>query len=137
MRRLAVTAPPDTSAPWRSWIPAPRRSSEGIPIPRPPCPPVVRRGLTVTGFGIAAVFYCLSFTPSLLPRPYFLQGVVAGITAATGYAVGTTAGALARLVRRPGDRVVRVAWRALFVLVPPMILIFLWLSTRWQRQLRL
>lgn len=137
MRRLAVTAPPDTSAPRRSWIPAPRRSMEGTPTARPPCPPVMRRGLTVTGFGLAAVFYCLSFTPSLLPRPYSLQGVVAGITAATGYAVGTTAAALVRLSWRPSERTVRIAWWVLFTLVPILILIFLWLSTRWQRELRL
>jgi uncharacterized membrane protein len=137
MRRLAVTAPPDTSAPRRSWIPAPRRSMEGTPTARPPCPPVMRRGLTVTGFGLAAVFYCLSFTPSLLPRPYSLQGVVAGITAATGYAVGTTAAALVRPSWRPSERTVRIAWRVLFTLVPILILIFLWLSTRWQRELRL
>jgi uncharacterized membrane protein len=95
------------------------------------------RRLTVTGFGLAAVFYCLSFTPSLLPRPYLLQGVVAGITAATGYAVGTAAGALVRLSWRPSERTVRIAWRVLFAVVPILILIFLWLSTRWQRELRL
>jgi uncharacterized membrane protein len=135
MRRLAVTAPPENSAPWRSWIPAPRRSPEGTSSAS--CPPLVLRGLTVTGFGVAAVFYCLSFTPSLLPRPYFLQGVVAGITAATGYAAGTAAGALLRLSWRPSKRTVRIAWRVLFTLVPILILIFLWLSTRWQRELRL
>jgi uncharacterized membrane protein len=101
------------------------------------CPPLIRRGLTVTGFAIAALFYCLSYTPSLLPRPYFLQGVVAGITAAIGYGAGTAAGALARIYWRPGERTVRIAWRVLFVLVPTLVVIFLWLSTRWQRQLRL
>ena len=105
MRRLAVPAPTMSR---RNWIPVPRRSPEGT---RPPCSPVVRRGLSSAGFGLAAVFYCLSFTPSLLPRPYYLQGVVAGITAATGYAVGTTAGALARLSWRPSERTVRIAWR--------------------------
>jgi uncharacterized membrane protein len=131
MRRQAVTDFLDISAPRR--IPAQRRSPEGN---RAPCPPVVRRGLTLTGFALAAVFYCLSYTPSLLPRPYYLQGVVAGITAATGYAVGTAAGALVRRSWRPSERTVRIAWRILFALVPGLIVIFLWLSTRWQRQLR-
>jgi len=79
MRRLVVTALPDTSAPRRSWLPAPRRSPEHDTVARP-VPPrrrVMRCGLSVTGFGLSAVFYCLSFTPSLLPRPWFLQGVVA------------------------------------------------------------
>jgi uncharacterized membrane protein len=141
MRRLVVAAPPDLPAPRRSWIPAPRRSTEGTPArsspgARPPCPRVVRCGLTVTGFGLAAAFYCLSFTPSLLPRPWFLQGLVAGITAVTGYAAGTAIGALVRLYWWPSDRTVRIAWRILFALVPLLILLFLWLGTRWQRELR-
>lgn len=119
MQTLAVTVPVAT--------PAQRHS----------CPAILVRGLTVSGFAVAALFYCLSFTPSLLPRPYYLQGVVTGITAATGYAFGVAAAALAGLYWRPGERTVKIAWRVLFALVPVLVLIFLWLSTRWQRQLRL
>ncbi|GIM94185.1 membrane protein [Paractinoplanes toevensis] len=97
---------------------------------------MVRCKLSVTGFGLSALFYCLSFTPSLLPRPWFLQGVVAGLTAAIGYAVGTTLGALVRLRWWPSRRVERIAWHLLFALLPVLILVFLWLGTRWQRELR-
>jgi uncharacterized membrane protein len=97
---------------------------------------VVRCGLSVTGFGLCAIFYCLTYTPSLLPRPWFLQGVVAGLTASFGYAGGTAIGAVVRLRWWPSRRVERIAWRTLFVLVPPLILLFLWLGTRWQRDLR-
>jgi uncharacterized membrane protein len=131
MRILAVTGP--------LVIPAPRRSAETKPrrsVRERRCPRLIRRGLTLTGFALAVVFYCLSYTPSLLPRPYYLQGVVAGITAATGYAAGAAAGALARIYWRPGERTVKIAWRVLFLLVPVLIVIFLWLSVRWQRQLR-
>ena len=96
----------------------------------------MRCGLSVTGFGLSAVFYCLSFTPSLLPRPWFLQGVVAGLTAAMGYAAGTAIGAVVRLRWWPSRRVEVIAWRLLFALVPLLILVFLWLGTRWQRELR-
>jgi uncharacterized membrane protein len=141
MRRPAMTALPEFAAPLRGLIPTPRRSLEtvlagGPPTFREPCAPLVRAGLTVTGFGLAAVFYCLSFTPSLLPRPWVLQGVVAGITAATGYGVGTALGALIRLRWSPGERTVRIAWRVLFALVPPLIVLFLFLGVRWQRELR-
>jgi uncharacterized membrane protein len=135
VRRLVVTVPPDILAPRRSLVPAPRRNSEN-PKPAPPRRRVVRCGLSVTGFGLCAVFYCLSFTPSLLPRPWFLQGMVAGITAAMGYAAGTAIGALVRLRWWPSRRIERIAWRLLFALVPVLILIFLWLGTRWQRELR-
>ena len=131
MRRLVV-APP------RAWIPSQRRIASVFPPARPVHRPrrVVRCGLSVTGFGLAAAFYCLSFTPSLLPRAWFLQGVVTGVTAATGYAAGTATGALVRLRWWPSDRAVRIAWRVLFTLVPILVLIFLWLGTRWQRELR-
>jgi uncharacterized membrane protein len=115
-------------------IPAPRRFVRSTTRS---CPRLLWRGLTVTGFALAAVFYCLSFTPSLLPRPYYFQGVVAGIAAATGYGFGSAAGALGRIYWRPGPRTVKIAWRVLFALVPVLILAFLWLSTRWQRQLRM
>ena len=138
MRRLVVSAPPDTSAPRRSWLPAPRRSPESSTVTRVPQPrrTVVRCGLSLTGFGLSAVFYCLSFTPSLLPRSWFLQGVIAGLTAAMGYAAGTAIGALVRLRWWPSRRVERIAWRLLFALVPILIVVFLWLGTRWQRDLR-
>ncbi|WP_250038075.1 alpha/beta hydrolase [Paractinoplanes maris] len=97
---------------------------------------VVRCGLSVTGFGLCALFYCLTYTPSLLPRPWFLQGVVAGLTASFGYAGGTAIGAVVRLRWWPSRRAERVAWRMLFVLVPPLVLLFLWLGTRWQREVR-
>jgi uncharacterized membrane protein len=137
MGEPVVTAPPGDLAPWRTWIPAPRRSTGRpfVPLPQPHRR-LVRRGLSVTGFGLSAVFYGLSFTPSLLPRSWFLQGVVAGLTAAMGYAAGTAIGALVRLRWWPGRRVSRIAWALLFALVPLLILICLWLGTRWQRELR-
>lgn len=87
--------------------------------------------------GLCAIFYCLTYTPSLLPRPWFLQGVVAGLTASFGYAGGTAIGAVVRLRWWPSRRVERIAWRVLFLLVPPLILLFLWLGVRWQRDLRI
>ena len=135
MRILAVTLPPALLAPRRSRIPSPRRFLRDAQPP-PPRRRVVRCGLSVTGFGLCAVFYCLSFTPSLLPRPWFLQGVIAGITAAIGYAFGTAIGALVRLRWWPARRVERIAWYLLYALVPVLVVLFLWLGTRWQRALR-
>src|SRR5687767_8464582 len=36
----------------------------------------------------ALLFGCASLTPSLLPRGWVLQGIIAGITAAIGYGLG-------------------------------------------------
>src|SRR5687768_17240533 len=38
----------------------------------------------------ALLFGCASLTPSLLPRGWVLQGLIAGITAAIGYGLGVT-----------------------------------------------
>lgn len=133
MRIPVVTAPLQLLAPRRqAAIPAPRRSPENDPRRRR----FVRHGLSLAGVALCAVFYCLAFTPSLLPRPWYLQGVVAGITAATGYAVGTAVGALVRLRWWPSRRVERIAWHVLFLLIPVLVLLFLWLGTRWQKDLR-
>ncbi|GAA4970372.1 alpha/beta hydrolase [Actinoplanes utahensis] len=140
MRRQVVASPPGWLTPLRGRIPSPRRSSERIPAPttdRPVRRHIVRSGLSLTGAAFAAAFYCLSFTPSLLPRAWLLQGVVAGITAAMGYALGATLGALARRWRGPmRARTARYGWVALAALVPVLFAVFLWLGTRWQRDLR-
>lgn len=99
---------------------------------------LVRRGLSPTGFVFAAVCFCLSFTPSLLPRGVLLQGVVAGLTAAIGYAGGATLGWLARTVSRRnlGARTRRIGWRVLVVVSPMAGLVFVALGTGWQQDLR-
>ncbi len=128
MRKVVLPAP---------LIPMQRRVISSATAPTVvPRRRVVRCGLSVTGFGLCALFYCLTYTPSLLPRPWFLQGVVAGLTASFGYAGGTAIGAVVRLRWWPSRRAERVAWRMLFVLVPPLVLLFLWLGTRWQREVR-
>jgi uncharacterized membrane protein len=98
--------------------------------------PVVRRWLGLGGFTGAVVFYCLSLTPSLLPRGWLMQGVVSGLTAAMGYAAGATLGAAVGRFWRPGPTPRRITWRVLWALTPLLILLFLALGTGWQQQLR-
>ena len=44
-------------------------------------------------FGVAfgALFFCLSLTPSLLPRDWLFQGLIGGLNAAIGYGIGAFA----------------------------------------------
>src|ERR687883_521342 len=49
----------------------------------------------------ALLLGCASLTPSLLPRGWLLQGLIAGITAAIGYGIGAIA---AWFVRELTDR---------------------------------
>ncbi len=52
--------------------------------------------LDLSGVAFAALFFCLSLTPSLLPRDWLNSGVIGGINAAIGYGIGVVVGALVR-----------------------------------------
>ena len=97
--------------------------------------------LDFAGVAAAAVFFCLSLTPSLLPRDWLNAGVIGGINAAIGYGIGVLLGAAVRgiLLRdrswwplRPRTRyllqavVVAVSIGASLLMVIP--------AAAWQRQ---
>jgi uncharacterized membrane protein len=50
--------------------------------------------LDFVGVAFGALLFCLSLTPSLLPRGWLFQGIIGGINAAIGYGVGVVIGAL-------------------------------------------
>ncbi|MCF6736211.1 alpha/beta-hydrolase family protein [Blastococcus sp. KM273129] len=123
-------------------------ASVAVPAPRPPAEDVQgprrRRGrgrwlprYTWSGALGAVVLGCASLTPSLLPRGWVLQGLVAGVTAAIGYGIGVTvAWFVAEATERrlpPGFR--RRAWQVLAVVGPLAALVMLWLGWEWQRDL--
>jgi uncharacterized membrane protein len=97
-------------------------------------------GQAYASFGgavVAAGFLAMSLTPSLLPRTWVVQGLISGVSVATGYAIGAI---LSRLVRRvvPGiarPRVRRIAWYALVGTGAPLIGVLAYQSSRWQRDL--
>jgi uncharacterized membrane protein len=98
---------------------------------------IVRSRLGLAGSAVAVLFYCASLTPSLLPRAWYLQGIVSGLTAAMGYGLGATLGALVRQIwRRRYPRATRIAWWTLLVVAPLLGLLFLALGTGWQQDLR-
>src|SRR4029079_7541162 len=77
----------------------------------------------------ALVFFCLSLSPSLLPRGVVLQGVLSGITAVIGYGLGSATSALVRKIwsAEPEISTKRAGWRVLLVatvvLVPLVIVL--------------
>ncbi|MGY1694368.1 MULTISPECIES: alpha/beta hydrolase [unclassified Geodermatophilus] len=69
---------------------------------------------TLPGTVGTLVFFCLSLTPSLLPRTGLTQGLISGITAAFGYGVGVAAAAAWRaLVDRDPRPARRRSWLVL------------------------
>ncbi|MBB1244744.1 alpha/beta-hydrolase family protein [Streptomyces durbertensis] len=103
---------------------------------------LVRRWPDLTATVTATLFYWLSLTPSLVPRPWYLQGLVGGITAAIGYALGALLSwVVPAVVRwRPAEptrtRIRARAWQAFFLLAPLLTVLLLSESAHMQRELR-
>ncbi|WP_461712585.1 alpha/beta hydrolase [Streptomyces sp. DSM 41029] len=99
---------------------------------------LVRRWPDLTATCVATVFFWLSQTPSLVPRPWYLQGLIGGLNAAIGYALGVTVSWLFRLLvgRRPRPAVRAHAWQAYFLLSPVCAVWLISESAHMQRQLR-
>ena len=96
------------------------------------------RHLAFGGLAGALVFFCLSLTPSLLPRVSLLQGAATGIAVAIGYGLGSAASALIRKVipREPGTGTKRAAWWVLLGAAIVLVPLFLYLGRRWQETVR-
>ena len=48
--------------------------------------------LDFAGVAFGALFFCLSLTPSLLPRDWLFQGLIGGVNAGIGYGIGVVIG---------------------------------------------
>lgn len=97
--------------------------------------------LDFAGIAVGALFFCLSLTPSLLPRDWLFAGLIGGINLAIGYGIGVVLGkALYRfvLVRRswwPPRKWV-LYWAKALVIVGSAAACVLMLipAAAWQRQ---
>lgn len=100
-------------------------------------PAIVRR-LPSWGAVLGAwAFYCLSLTPSLLPRTWLLQGLCAGVSAALGYALGAVVEAVVHACgARPGPGPVRWAWWGLGAVVVVGTVLVTARSVHWQGEVR-
>ncbi len=90
------------------------------------------------GLALGTLFYCFSLMPSLLPRPWFFQGILSGISLAIGYGLGTGFSSLVRWLfqRELPASVKESAWRGLAIIAPAFALLYLWLGYGWQNQVR-
>jgi uncharacterized membrane protein len=140
-RPVTGDAEPQTAEPATSAEPREPQQMEQPAKPRRWSFPRTRRYLarfSLAGLTGALLFYCLSLTPSLLPRAWFLQAVMSGITMAIGYALGTFVGWLLRsLIPWRPNHTVRLAARwslvaAAVVLIP----LFGVLGAEWQHDIR-
>lgn len=93
-----------------------------------------RLGPSLPGCWLALLFACLSFLPSLIPRPSLFQGAIAGVSAAIGYGLGVLG---AWLWRELADRQARAAsarqLRVLAITAPVVLVTAVVLGVFWQR----
>ena len=90
---------------------------------------------TLPGLWVALAFALLSFTPSLLPRPAFFQGLITGVDAAIGYGLGVLGAWIWReFADRPPREPSRRSWRVFLVAAVVGSLLAMLLGIRWHRQ---
>ena len=98
---------------------------------------IVRRWPSWGAVAGAVVFFCLSFTPSMLPRPWVLQGLVGALTATVGYGIGAFLGHLVRIAgAEPGRRFRHGGWLALGMVGSAAVVFITAWSVRWQGDMR-
>lgn len=94
--------------------------------------------LDFVGVAVGALFFCLSLTPSLLPREFFFQGVIGGINAAIGYGIGVALGKAFTPRRRswwpPSPRVIYRLKAAAVVVSATASVLMIIPAAAWQRQ---
>ena len=97
--------------------------------------------LKFVGVAFGALFFCLSLTPSLLPRDWVFQGLIGGINAAFGYGLGVVIGKTTyRVVLRsarwwpPPARVLFWMKAAVVAIAPTACVLMLIPAASWQRQ---
>ncbi|QTF90914.1 alpha/beta-hydrolase family protein [Halomonas sp. BM-2019] len=95
------------------------------------------RHFSVTGLLVGTLFFAFSLTPSLLPRPWLVQGVISGLSFAAGYGLGVGGHWLWRYLELPEpgpyllERIKLVA--SVFCLLTAGV--FLWRASGWQASL--
>jgi uncharacterized membrane protein len=97
--------------------------------------------LDFVGIAFGALFFCLSLTPSLLPRDWLFQGLIGGLNAAIGYGIGAFGGKMVRrfVLRRqkwwpPATRVLYVLKTVTVAVSATASVLMLIPAAAWQRQ---
>jgi uncharacterized membrane protein len=101
---------------------------------------IQKQALSLSGIGIVlgTLFFAASLTPTLIPRTYITQGVLAGGCFAIGYGLGVAWRWLWRYLEIPEPRerlrsIVNAIVSAFCLIV---VVAFLWRSSEWQNSIR-
>jgi uncharacterized membrane protein len=96
------------------------------------------QSLSGVGLVLGTLFFAVSLTPTLVPRSYLTQGVLAGACFAIGYAVGVLWRFLWHYLElpEPSSRIRSVTNALLAVACLLVVIIFLWRDVEWQNSIR-
>lgn len=94
--------------------------------------------LSSVGLLVGAVFFAFSLTPSLLPRPFLIQGALSGVSLAAGYGLGVVGLALWNYLQLPllRGRAALMAKVVVALITIGVALTFLWQASHWQNSIR-
>lgn len=94
--------------------------------------------LSRLGLFFAILCFAAALTPSMIPRPALMQGLMAGISAAMGYLIGAVLQALWNYLELPRlrGRVLRQITIVLGVICIGVALLCLWNTVGWQNSIR-
>ena len=99
---------------------------------------MLKRYFSTTGLLIGTLLFALSMSPTLIPRPDTVQGIISGFALASGYALGVFGIWLWRYFELPQpkekpQKILQIIAGSFFLLIT---IISLWRATIWQNSLR-
>jgi uncharacterized membrane protein len=98
----------------------------------------LRPSLSIVGVLVGTLFFAMSLSPSLLPRPFVVQGLLSGLSFAVGYGLGVAGLAAWNFLGLPvaGRRHGRVLVLGAGAFCALAAIVFLWRASTWQNSLR-
>ena len=100
--------------------------------------PSVLRSFSTSGLLVGVIFFAVSLTPSLIPRPHLVQAVISGASLAAGYAIGVFLRWLWSFFElpEPTSRRARTLKIAAAIVCMAAAAVFLWQAAGWQNTVR-
>lgn len=94
--------------------------------------------LSYTGIVLAVLFFSISLSPSLLPRPYALQGALSGVLLALGYSIGVMIKWFWNYLQLPilQTELLRKLKLTITLLSAAVFIYAVYYSSQWQNELR-
>ncbi|WP_026618989.1 putative membrane protein [Ensifer sp. WSM1721] len=96
------------------------------------------RSFSTSGLLVGVLFFAVSLTPSLIPRPYLIQAVISGFSLAAGYAIGVLLRWLWSFFELPEPTVRRARTLKIAAAIVSIAAaaVFLWQAAGWQNTVR-